>query len=326
LNYVIVENREIKKKDLEFFNIQNKLISLFEKENYEEGHKIILEMIKTFPEEPTITYSWASFLPYYSGNLEKALNLLEEGFSKGAWWSKSSLEGDYEKLQKFPRFQKLIDLSEEKRDSILSKESPNLFVRLPDSYSKHRKYPLILSLHGRSSNGINSDILWHDLVNQREIIVASLQSSQETSKSHFDWDNREKSIEDLRKCLNFLKEKYSIDNSQVIVAGVSQGIDVGLISYFAKEIVASGFIGIIPSVYYFDNEFIEKGKIQHIEDKIRVCFIVGEEDPRYQRTEKVTKVLRKKGAKIKIISCSETGHYYPENYNSLILEAVDFVL
>ena len=168
--------------------------------------------------------------------------------------------------------------------------------------------------------------MWHDLINHREIIVASLQSSQETSKSHFNWDNREKSIEDLRNCLNFLKEKYSIDNSQVIVAGVSQGIDIGLISYFAKEIVASGFIGIIPSVYYLDNEFIEKGKIKQIKDKIRICFIVGEEDPRCQRTEKVTKVLMKKGAETKFISCVEVGHYYPENYNSLILEAVDFVL
>ncbi len=306
--------------------MQNKLISLFEKENFEEVHKIILEMIKAFPEEPTTTYSWASIFHYYSGNFEETLYLLEEGFSKGAWWSKTFLELGYEKLLDSPIFQKLIDLSEEKSDSILSKESPNLFVRLPETYSKQKKYPLIISLHGRSSNEKDSDILWHDLVNYREVIIVSLQSSQEISKSHYLWDNQEKSIKDLSECLDFLKEKYSIDNSQVIIAGVSQGIDIGLISYFTKEILASGFIGIIPSVYYLDNEFIEKGKIQEIKDKIRVCFIVGEEDPRYQITEKVTKFLMEKGAEINFISCSETGHYYPEDYNALILEAVDFVL
>ncbi|MHA2358616.1 MAG: hypothetical protein ACXABK_07610, partial [Candidatus Heimdallarchaeaceae archaeon] len=131
MNYIITENREIRKQDLDFFVIQNKLISLFETQNFEEARKTIFEMIKVVPEEPTSAYSWASSLLYHSGNYEVTLDLLEEGFSKGAWWSKKFLELSYEHLLKFPRFQNLIDLSEEESDSILSIESPNLFVRLP---------------------------------------------------------------------------------------------------------------------------------------------------------------------------------------------------
>ena len=35
--------------------------------------------------------------------------------------------------------------------------------------------------------------------------------------------------------------------------------------------------------------------------------------------------LKEKGAKTKSIFILESVHYFPENYNSLILETVDFV-
>ena len=326
VKFTVSENREIGKINVDFFNSLRKVMELFDKKRYEDSIKLINEMMINFPKEPTMTYTWATLIPYESGKYEETIELLEEGFNRGAWWSKEFLEVGFEKLRTLSGYDKLVQLSTETEKSLNLQDQVNLFIRIPKNYSPTKKYPLIISLHGRYSNAKDSEMLFLELSQNREVVIASLQSSQIISKSHFVWDNLDKSVSELSNCLDYLTNNYSIDSSNIILAGISQGLDISLLAYFRNKTKIRGILGIIPSVTNFHKEFIENKEPPAIDTKLRICFILGEDDPRFMKTSDTAQVLKDNGAKTKLIICSNTGHYYPKDYASLLQEAFDFII
>lgn len=323
----IIENPNYSKKDEEFLVVQNQMLDYYEKKHFEKGLEVALEAKDRFPENPTLIFSWlTSFLEAIGKKDEELLEIMEEACNKGAWWSKKALLESLEKQKDHPKFKKIADLGEIQHKKALADARAELLVRTPKNYRAKNNLPSLLVLHGRYASNINSEPYWKNIVDKKDIILASLQSSQMISGAHFVWDEKTIAFEDLQCANEILVERYRTDPSNMILAGISQGAELGLIALFSGLIPATGFISMIPSVGSFSNQFLSGRSLQNVVENIKGCIIAGENDPRYEKTKTVYQFLTNNGVACQLYSYPGLGHQIPDDYNQILLKSVNFIL
>ncbi|MFX0207239.1 MAG: alpha/beta hydrolase [Candidatus Hodarchaeota archaeon] len=306
--------------------VEAQMMECEEKSLFNKGLKLAIKAISCFPENPTLTYSWAALFYVLLGKNNKSMQTLVEGLTKGAVWSPSFLEEGFQGLKDHPRFPEILELTRKKFYNNKSLNQAELLVRTPKSYSTSKQYPLLLVFHGRFDSNAANDIYWGNIIEQKEIFLALLQSSQMQSKNHFVWDEENKALEDLQRALAILIEHYPINTSEIILAGVSQGSELALVALFSGFVTATKFISVIPAFGGFSYQLSEKDLMQNKKEKIRGCFIVGERDPRFSKTKTFFELLRKNGVECRLFSYPELGHQIPDDFDQVLAKAVNFVL
>ncbi|MHA2074635.1 MAG: hypothetical protein ACW97X_08460, partial [Candidatus Hodarchaeales archaeon] len=239
---------------------------------YDKGLKLAIDSIDRFPENPTMTYSWMALFYVLLGKNKKSLQTLAEGLTKGAMWSPPFLEEGFQGLKDHPRFLEILELTRKRFSHNKDPDQAELLVRTPKSYSTSKKYPLLLVFHGRFDCNASNDIHWRNIIEQKEIILALLQSSQMQSGNHFVWDEENKAFEDLRRAFAILVRKYPIDTSKIVLAGVSQGSELALVALFSGFVAAATFISVIPAFGGFSYQLTDEDSLQNKKEEIRGCF------------------------------------------------------
>ncbi|MFX0051028.1 MAG: alpha/beta hydrolase [Candidatus Hodarchaeota archaeon] len=322
----IQENPSLNLKRAEMAKVEEQMIEYEESNHYNKGLKLAIDSIARFPENPTITYSWTALFYVLLGKNKKSLQILAEGLTKGAVWSTTFLEEGFQGLKDHPRFLDILELSRKRFNHEKEKIRAELLVRTPKSYTTSKKYPLLLVFHGRFDSNAANDIRCRNIIKQKDIFLALLQSTQMQSRNHFVWDDENKALEDLERALPVLVERYPIDASKIILAGVSQGSEMALVALFSSFVTATKFISVIPSFGGFSYQLTEEDSLRSKKGRVRGCFIVGERDPRFNRTKSFYELLRKNGIECKLFSFPELGHQIPDDFDQVLIKAVDFVL
>ncbi|MFX0208645.1 MAG: alpha/beta hydrolase [Candidatus Hodarchaeota archaeon] len=320
----IQENPTANEIDNTIIAVNTQLFKYYDNEDFEGGLVLALEMIEQFPEIPTVTHSWAADFYEALGEKEEILKILEKGYSQGAWWSKKALFALYNELKDHPTFSNLIKLAEQEDSQTDSK--PFLLVRTPANYSPERSYPLVLVLHGRCDSNRNEDPYWKNLLKHHDIILALLQSSQKFTDNHFVWDDLELAEEELINAYNLLKQRYLIDYSAIILAGVSQGSEVILNATFSGSLAVKGLYLVIPSAPSFLDQFSKEETPQLVQEDIRVCIFMGEKDPRNTKTLNIHDFFIERGIEVQLHKEPDIGHMIPENFDQILLPAINFIL
>ncbi|UCG90263.1 MAG: hypothetical protein JSU57_00625 [Candidatus Heimdallarchaeota archaeon] len=293
---------------------------------YNEGLKLAIDSIDRFPENPSFTYSWVAIFHVLLGKYEKSLQTLAEGLTKGAVWSPSFLKEGFQGLKDHSQFLEILELTRKRFSHNKDSNRAELLIRMPKSYSTEKQYPLLLVFHGRFDCNASNDIRWGNIIEQKEIFLALLQSSQMRSGNHFVWDEENKAFEDLRRAFAILVGRYPINASKIILAGVSQGSELALVALFSGFAAATKFISVIPSFGGFSYQITGKDLSRNKKEKIRGCFVVGEQDPRFSKTKTFIELLRENGIDCQVFSYPELGHQIPDDFDKVLTKAVDFVL
>ncbi len=322
----IHENPSHNPRRVEIAKVEAQMMDCEEKGLYDKGLKLALDSIDHFPENPTITYSWAALFYVLLGKNKKSLQTLTEGLTKGAVWSPPFLEEGFQGLKDHPRFLEILELTRKRLSLDKDLEQAELLVRTPKSYFTSKQYPLLLVFHGRFHSNAANDIYWRNIIEQKEIILALLQSSQMLSGNHFVWDDENKAFEDLRRALAILVKRYPINASKIVLTGVSQGSELALVALFSGFATVTKFISVIPSFGGFSYQLTDTDSLRNKKENIRGCFIVGEQDPRFSRTKTVFKLLRENGVECRLFSYPELSHQIPDDFDQVLAKAVDFVL
>jgi len=294
---------------------------------FERGLKIALKAIDHFPEKPTLTYSWVIDFYMSLGKEKKAMEVLEQGFRRGAWWSPKYLRSELEELEDHPTFSRILKLGEERFNEVRQHTEAELIVRTPKEYSIERMYPLLLVLHGAFSSNFDSEPHWQSVLDKRRLFLASLQSSQVVSGNHCVWDDQDMALGDVEAAYSVLAERYPIDASKVILGGISHGAEIALIAIFSNRVPARGFISVIPSVGAFVQQFVKSNSLQnHRKRGLKGCIVAGERDPRYGNTKAIYEFLSKKGVSIQFYSYPELSHSVPDDLDQKLDKSVRFIL
>jgi len=322
----ILENPKHRPKDVELHSLEKQMIAYLNDGAIQSGLEIALETIDRFPEKPTLTHSWAIYFYMYLRKKSKAMKMLEQGFCRGAWWSPKYLRSELKELEDHPAFPKILKMGEERFNEVKHRAEAELIVRTPKEYSDEKTYPLILVLHGAFCNNFLSEQYWLSILDTKQLILASLQSSQIVSADHYVWSEEGIALRDVENAYSVLAERYSIDTSKVILGGISHGAEIALIAIFSNSLPARGFISVIPSVGAFMQQFVKSNSVEYKKRGLKGCIVAGEKDPRYNNTKAVYEFLSKKGVPTQFYSCPELGHSVPDDFDQTLAKSVRFIL
>ncbi|MHA2055756.1 MAG: hypothetical protein ACW99F_19475, partial [Candidatus Hodarchaeales archaeon] len=206
-----------------------------------------------------------------------------------------------------------------------SRCQPKLLVRTLKSYNENKKYPLLFVLHWRGGNNSEFEVYWNKIIEQNEILLCLLQSSQISGDNQFCWDDERKGLSEMQQSLSFLKKKFNIDSSKVILAGASQGARLSFMALLSNFIPASGFIYTFPSIGD-STAFINDFKIVKSLQSLKGSIIVGQHDNFYKENKLLCEILIDSGVECQFFSYPELGHVFPDDFDIILKKSVDYIL
>lgn len=320
-------NPKSKRSAIEFQDVQKKVFSCYFSQNFNAGLKIALNARSLYPESLSKTAFWIACFFALLGDTEKALEALEEGLKHGAWWTRNLLlnEQDIKELRKHPRLLEIAKLGDERFNEEKTKCRPTLLVRTPKSYNENKKYPILFVLHWRGGNNTEFEVYWNKVIEHNEILLCLLQSSQLSGDHQFCWDDECKGLLELEHAFLFLKKKFTIDFSKIILAGASQGARLSFTALLSELIPASGFIYAFPSIkdsYTFINSFKSVQSLQ----SLRGCIIAGQRDNFYKENKLLSEILINNGIECQFFSYPELGHLFPDNFDLVLKKSIDYII
>jgi len=320
-------NPKLKPSALKFQEVQREVLNCYFRQNFNEGLRIALEARHLYPESISKTVFWIACFSALLGDRETALEALEEGIQHGAWWPRNLLlnEPDIKELRTHPRLLNIANLGDERLNKEKTNCQPKLLVRTPKSYNENKKLPLLFVLHWRGGNNTEFEVYWNKVLEQNEILLCLLQSSQISGDNQFCWDDEKKGLLELYQSFVSLKERVNINLSKIILAGASQGARLSLTALLSDLIPASGFIYAFPSIkdsHAFINNFETIKSLQ----SLRGSIIAGQQDNFYQENKLLYEILLHRGVKGHFFSYPELGHVFPDDFDRILNKSVDYIL
>lgn len=171
--------------------------------------------------EEFIAYDYLGKLHVQKDSFEKGFEYLHAGMDEGYFYS--FFPWFLEKIENAPDSDSLLSKNERIRSSAWDTTRVRFEAILPENFQEDQLYPLLLFLHGGNSSldGIKEE--WKNVELEQPHIVVLVQSSSPVSSFAYNWPDSDRSREDIQSVYNQVKNDYSIDESQVIVAGFSAG-------------------------------------------------------------------------------------------------------
>jgi predicted esterase len=177
------------------------------------------------PQIARVIYWRACFLALL-GRADEAIKSLQEGLSRGVWWSPMQLrgDGDLAALQADTDFIAIVEECERRLAAHPNVPPQRLMV---EPARTGRPLPLLLALHGYGGNAAETLHHWASATEQGWR-VAALQSSQVASMDGYHWMDEARAVAEMSQHIAELTQGYSVDQSRIATGGFSNGSRLAL--------------------------------------------------------------------------------------------------
>ncbi len=314
-------------ENLSFDEIAEKCNGYFEAEAFQAAYDLLTEVAPAFPDQAMLIYNWRYCMAALVDKPDLAIEILQDSFDAGFWWSKEYLKSDDDLkiLQDLPKFNDLVESCEARRLAVQAKTKP-LAMPLPLPEKRDEALPLLLALHGNTQNAENSVEFWQSAVEQGWLTVL-LQSSQIFGPNAYVWNDLELGGREIEEHFKQLGEKYSIASKKVVIGGFSKGGEMAIWQTLMNSIPVSGFIAVNPGgPFIADTEkwlpLIENDKT--FTEK-RGYFLVGENDPSLENIKALHELLVSKGMDCKLVISPAIAHDFPDDFDQILVQALQYL-
>jgi predicted esterase len=274
--------------------------------------------------------------------------LIEEGFTCPLHWS------GFEPLGGDLRFLKLEEKNELLRARDQEKAGFQYNIDLPEGYAKEKKYPVFFNLHGDGDNmELHSQYWKSDALLRKGFIVVNIQASQVTYHNAYAWLKRvfnvkgsgewkeleyiyplsensylikacyNSAYDEIKACYELVLQQYSIDTKCIIIGGFSGGATAAIDITMANIIPIKGFISLCSQK---PKSFTKKNIEIANQRGIKGVFMEGEDDTPVQEVEEMIKMLKELGVPYQYNINKGIGHWYPEDLDDKLEQALNFIL
>jgi phospholipase/carboxylesterase len=180
---------------------------------------------------------------------------------------------------------------------------------VPEYYSPHRAWPLVMALHGGSGNGRN--FIWRWLRDARglgAVLVAPTALGATWALMGEDADTA-----NLARILEFVRSRWNIDGSRLLLTGMSDG---GTFSYVTGLEATSPFTHLAPIAATFHPLMAEIADAERLRG-LPIHIVHGRLDWMFPvQTARLTRdVLTAAGAKVTYREIENLSHCYPNEMN-----------
>ena len=311
-----------------FDEISQKALKYFEnEETLQAAYDVLTEAVPHFPEQANILYNWRYCAAAMLGKTDLALEIIQESLDAGFWWREDYLRSDEDlkSLQDLPEFNRLVELSEKKRQEAQAATKP-IALPLPVPAVVTQPFPLLLALHGNTQNAANSVEFWESAVEQGWLTIM-LQSSQVSGPDMYVWDDLELGASEITAHYQQLSKEHQVDSGQVVISGFSKGGEMAIWLALKEIIPLAGFIAVNPGGPYIQEidkwlPILENCKTL---TEQRGFFVVGEHDPSAENIKALHEMLVSHGMKCELVISPEIAHDFPEDFSQTLAQALKYV-
>lgn len=341
-----------------FKELENEYSVPFSQGKYMEALTLLKNGIKSLPEEEFEKYLFNIILDkaqlnskskLYDECLKDLTYLVDRGYVCPLYWSRFS--DPFTKSKDYTKLREKNDLQRSRQQENLSLEWE---VLLPQNYTDGKRYPLFINLHGDGDNIAYHKEFWkaEELLN-KGFIVVYIQSSQLISHNGYSWTKTvfyspdqknwpdleqirpisqssyeirecyDSAYDEIKRCYDAISNEYSIDENSIIIGGFSGGATAAIDIAMTNTVPVKGFIALCsakPNSFTKDNieELLHRG--------VKGVFMEGEKDVPVPKVDEMMKDFDDIGVPYQYYINDGIGHWYPDDLNDKLVQAVDFIL
>lgn len=313
-----------------FDSIYHRLQQLYATQEYAQALTLSSRAIEEYPEQRTVLDYWRMTMAARTGAVDLALIILAEALDRGEWYSDLLLRRSpsFQPMLDDPRFELLVARNQQIAEQDHAREYP-LFTLRPEGRcaSGGPPCPLLIGLHAGGTTAHTSLPFWAPGA-AAGWLVAAPQSSQAIWKNAYVWNDREFAESDVQKHFATLRQTYSLDLRQIVVAGHAAGGELAIWLALRGSIEMSGFIAIAPGGMFMDDleewqSLLEAG----IPPGLRGYIIVGKDDASipHENIHKLTDNLNLSGVECILETIPGLEHEFDPEYTPAIVRALEFL-
>jgi len=297
---------------------------LFQQQNYRKAADLLEWALKRFPDHLLANAYNLALMYLYLGELEQSAQALDLGLDGHIFYSRYAFGGEiWIPLKETEAFKKITERNEALIKEAQKKAKAEIFVVEPEGFSESKRYPLFIALHGGGENVAAFQPNWTSPQLKKEFIVAYLQSSKVVAMDGFSWtEDMEVSKREIREAYRTIIEDYLIDLDSVFVGGFSSGGVAALEMALSDLFPIAGFISLCPArPEDFSAERVREAKKRGVSGTL----LTTEMDPRLSDQKEMAGIFRAEDFPLEFIVTPNIGHWYPEDMETKIDQAIDFI-
>ncbi|MFH1197126.1 MAG: hypothetical protein V1720_15625 [bacterium] len=258
------------------------------------------------------------------GKFEEGFKVLKNGQKEGLFYpiflEPNKFPSYIANFESFSDFKSFLVENERLKTAAQDTTDFEYVVQLPRNYTKEKKYPLLMILHG----GFGSHTqLMHDWYSPKlDSGFITVYTQGDRCLGNFLLGYSRDKTEMFVTAWKHILEKYSVDTTHVILGSQSAGAHHSLKLMFDEMLPVKGMILAIPAVPELDMEKVKKAAGR----RIRAAILAGENDPRIIKTKEMSVEFDKLGLKNRLIIFPGKGHEFPDEFSKQIDLSLDFIL
>lgn len=317
--------------ELTFPELAEQIQKHFAEGTYTEGLSLASEKITEFPEEyPTINY-WRICLAARLEQFDLANKLLETTLASGIWFADFLLRQSpsLANIQGHPEFERLAAISAKMRGADAVDEIPLLVARPKEACGPGEAgCPAVIFLHSNMDTAQRNLEQWAHL-SAHDWLVAIPQSNQALWAGAYTWADHDTTRDQMDEHYQRITSQYSIDTDRLIWGGFSMGAEMALTLVLNNDFPARGFVLLGPG----GPKMNDLEEWQPLIDKaagrdLRGVIWMGEDDLTIPQNNvrKLVERLDAAGITTRLEVFPGLKHDYPNNFEVVAAEALDFIL
>jgi hypothetical protein len=302
----------------EFREVQAASLDAYNEGRYEDLLQLTEERAPLFPDRAATIVFWKACALARLGRPEEAVTTLDRGLAEGLWWSREFLleDEDLELLAGRLDFQDFVTRSAEMADAAPPDPTAPLVRGVGERGS-------LGAIHGAGDNPEDSALAWHAAPELgMQLIVA--RSPKRFAPDIFCWEKATFG-KDLRLTLEATNAA-----TPVVLGGFSQGASLSLVAALEGDLGVAGVIAVCPTIRPSSKRIPNAQEIEAAvaagNKELRAFFLIGGRDPLGAAGLEAAQAMEAAGYAVHIESREELGHGFPEDFDSLLPRALDFVL
>lgn len=311
-----------------FDQVSQQALAYFDdEETLQKAYDLLTEAAPHFPEQAAITYNWRYCAAAMLNKTELALQLFQESLEAGLFWSAAYLhsDDDLKSLQGLPEFERLVEISEAKRQAAQAKARP-LVLELPWPVAAKdgQPLPMLLALHGNNANAQRSVEYWEGAVAQGWRTVL-LQSSQIINPEAYVWNDLELGAQEIEAHYRDLTKAHP--PVACVVGGFSKGGEMAIWLALKEILPLAGFIAVNPGGPLINSP---ENWIPLIENcgalkQMRATLLAGENDQNLSNIRALHEMLSSHGLDCQLIVAPDTGHDFPADFEQILAGSLHYI-
>jgi len=297
---------------------------LYRQKNYKEAVEILTDVLDQFPDHVHAnSYNLALMLVHLE-EFEKSIEVLNNALDRGVWFGKYDFLAElWNPIKELENYQKFNLRNEEQKKIAGKSAKPELFVFTPENFTKGKKYPLFIALHGGGGNVAEFKNNWFSEKMRSDFIAAFPQSSQLITMNGYNWtEDIELSKKEIQEAYLKVINEYPVDIDRVVIGGFSSGgvaaLEVALNDIFPVR----GFVVLCPAKPDgFSEEKVKAAKNRGV----RGIILTTEMDNRLDAQKEMAEILKNTGFPHQFFVTPNIGHWFPDDMDQKIDEAIEFI-